>query len=89
MEHIAESTPELIRLDCSRDELAKMPVYDQVILMPYDLTGFTAGAYMVWPYYMAETPVIRREKEHIPANELAIRQRRRSRSLRWPRWPGG
>jgi hypothetical protein len=72
--HIAESTPELIRLDCTKDELAKMPVFDKVVFMPYDLTGFTAGSYMVWPYYAPEIPVIRREKDHIPADELVIRR---------------
>jgi len=74
IEHVTESTPEMIRLDCSCAELEKMPVFDKVTFLPYNLIGLTAGSYMVWPYYAPETPVIRKEKEHIPANELVIRR---------------
>jgi sporulation protein YlmC with PRC-barrel domain len=74
IEHIAESTPEMIRLDCSCAELEKMPVFDKVTFLPYDLIGLTAGSYVVWPYYMPETPLIRKEKDHIPTNELVIRR---------------
>ena len=51
-----------------------MPVFDQVEFIPYDISGLTSGAYMQWPYYVPEAAVIRREKEHIPAGELAIRR---------------
>ena len=64
----------MIRLDCICAELEKMPVFDTVTFLPYDLIGLTAGSYMAWPYYMPETPVIRKEKDHIPANELVIRR---------------
>jgi sporulation protein YlmC with PRC-barrel domain len=74
IEHIAESTPEMIRLDCSCAELEKMPVFDKVTFLPYDLIGLTAGSYVVWPYFFPETPIIRKGKDHIPANELVIRR---------------
>jgi hypothetical protein len=64
----------MIRLDCSCAELAMMPVFDKVTFLPYDLTGLSSGSYMVWPYYLPEPPVIRKEKDHIPANELVIRR---------------
>jgi sporulation protein YlmC with PRC-barrel domain len=74
VDHIAKSTPELIRLRCTRAELSKLPVFDKASFLPYDLIGLTAGSSMVWPYYVPETPVIRKEKDHIPANELTIRR---------------
>ena len=35
MDRVAESTPELIQLNCTRAELAKMPVFDRMELIPY------------------------------------------------------
>jgi len=72
IDHIAESTPELIRLNCTRAELSKMPSFDQVKFIPSNLTGFTASPYMMWPYYAPDAEFIKIEMEHIPANELAI-----------------
>jgi hypothetical protein len=74
VDHIAVSTPESIRLDCTLEEFSKMPVFDKAAFLPYDMIGLTAGSYVVWPYYVPETPVIRKEKDHIPANELVIRR---------------
>lgn len=74
IDHIAKSTPRLVRLNCTREELSKMPIFDQVEFIPSKLTGFTATPYLMWPYYAPETAFIEMENEHIPANELAIRR---------------
>jgi hypothetical protein len=74
IDHVIESTPELIRLDCTCDELSRMPVYDHVEFIPFDVSGLSMGSYLQWPYYVPETTFIRKEKEHIPANELVIRR---------------
>jgi sporulation protein YlmC with PRC-barrel domain len=74
IEHVVESTPESIQLDCTSVEVSKMPVFIQVEFIPSNLTGFSASHYMMWPYYAPEIDYIRVEKEHIPANELAIRR---------------
>ncbi len=74
IDHISESTPELIRLNCTREDLSKMPVFDRLEFIPSDLTGFTASPYVMWPYYVPDLEFIKIEKEHIPANELAIRR---------------
>ncbi len=74
VDHILESTPDVIRLDCTREELSKMPVFDQLEFIP---TGndMEANHYMLWPYYYApESAYIEIEKENIPAGELAIRR---------------
>jgi sporulation protein YlmC with PRC-barrel domain len=74
VDHVAESIPDSIRLDCTCEELSKMPIFDRVVFLPYDLGGFTAGSYMAWPYSAPEILPSRKEKEHIPANEIAIRR---------------
>ncbi len=74
IDRVAESTPELIQLNCTRAELAKMPVFDRMEFIPSNLTGFTATPYMMWPYYVPDAEYIKVELEHIPANELAIRR---------------
>jgi hypothetical protein len=68
VDRIAESTPDRIRLNCSRAELSKMPVFAKEEFIP------TAGSYMMWPYYPLAAAYITVEKEHIPADELAIRR---------------
>ena len=74
VKHVVKSTPESIRLDCTSAEVSKMPVFIQVEFIHSNLAGFSASHYMMWPYYAPEIDYIRVEKEHIPANELAIRR---------------
>ena len=72
--HIVESTPDMIRLNCSRDEVSKMPIFNQFEFVPSDLSGFTGSPYMMWPFYTPGGSFFTLEKEHVPANELAIRR---------------
>ena len=74
IELVGTTTSEMIQLNCTSEEVSNMPVFDQIEFIPYDISGLTLGAYMQWPYYVPEAAVIRREKEHIPAGELAIRR---------------
>ena len=74
IDQIAESTPEQIRLKCSRDELAKMPIYDQVQFVPSAVPGFAGGPFMMWPFYIPAASYIKLENEHIPFDQLAIRR---------------
>lgn len=74
VDRIAESTPDRIRLNCSREDLMKMPVFARSEFVPSDLIGFSGGSYMMWPYYAPLASYIAPEDEHIPADELAIRR---------------
>jgi sporulation protein YlmC with PRC-barrel domain len=74
IDHIAESTPGNIRLNCSLEELTKMPVFARSQFIPSDLIGFAGSSYMMWPYYFPITAYITPEQEHIPVGELAIRR---------------
>lgn len=74
VDHIAEGTPESIRLNCTHEELSKMPVYDRMNFLPSDLSGFEADAYIMWPFYAPEALRLKLEDEEIPSNELSIRR---------------
>jgi PRC-barrel domain len=74
IDHIVYTTSELIGLNCTREELMKMPVFDQVMFIPSDNT-MGVSQYMLWPYFYApESAYFRIDKENIPANEIAIRR---------------
>ena len=74
IDHIAESTPESIRLNCSHEELAKLPIFNQVEFIPSDFKGAQRTMYMMWPFVVPETEYITLENEHISVDELAIRR---------------
>jgi sporulation protein YlmC with PRC-barrel domain len=71
---VSGSTPSLIRLSSSREELSKMPIFDKEEFVPAFMTTFNGLPYMMWPYYAPMFSNIPLEKEHIPADELVIRR---------------
>ncbi len=74
VDHVLESTPDEIRLNCSREELGTMPIFSQMHFVPSELAGFIGGLFLMWPYYAPEGSAILLEEENIPAKELAIRR---------------
>ncbi len=74
IDHVAGSTPSEIRLNCSVDELSEMPVFDKVEYIPTISAGLNGTPYVMWPYYYPVTSEEPLEKDHIPADELAIRR---------------
>lgn len=74
LDHVIESTPDHILLNCSREDLSKMPPFDTVEFVTSDLNGFIGGTYMMWPYYAPMASYMTLEKEHTPANELVMRR---------------
>jgi hypothetical protein len=80
IDHIVESTPLKILLNCSRADLLIMPVFAKAEFIPSDMAGFSGSSYMMWPYYAPLISYITPEMEHIPADELAIRRGARVRA---------
>jgi hypothetical protein len=68
IDHVVESTPTRIRLNCSLKELEAMPVFDKVEFVPSILPGPSGTPYLMWPYYPPATSPITLEKDHIPAD---------------------
>jgi len=76
IDRILKSTPESIQLNCTLDELSKMPVFNQVEFIQSNLKG-TSGVFpMYWPYATASLGpgFVATDNKPIPANELAIRR---------------
>jgi len=72
IDQVTESTPDHIQLNCSCEELSKMPIFDQIEFVPSGLPWSTGNPYMIWPFYTPAVPYIALEKEHIPVDELAL-----------------
>ena len=89
LDHIADSTPDLIRLNCSREQLLKMPVYDRMNFLPSDLSGFDADAYMMWPYYAPKAFRLRLERPRDSRQRTLHSERSWRRSHGWGHWTCG
>jgi uncharacterized protein YrrD len=74
IDHITQATSSAIQLDCTREALGKMPPFELVHFIPSNLNGYIGSGYVMWPYFEPISPYITLTKEHIPANELAIRR---------------
>jgi hypothetical protein len=73
VELVTESTPELIRLRCTKDELAHMPLFittNYLPASPGSLPGYGAGV-MLWPYVGVQSGS-GINHENTPPDELAI-----------------
>jgi hypothetical protein len=75
LEEVIETDPHLVRLRCTREELAAMDPFIQVEFVPGSVPFGPYGAdeYYVWPYVIPDGRV---PFEHlrIPPNELAVRR---------------
>jgi hypothetical protein len=74
IDHVAESTPDQVKLNCSIKELSQMPIFNKIEFIPSDLTGFTGNPYMMWPFFAPIASFMSLENEQIPVDELAIRR---------------
>ena len=74
VDRIAESNPESILLNCTLEELSKLPVFNQLEFFPSDSQETHRNSTVFWPFVVPESYGITLENEHIPANELAIRR---------------
>jgi hypothetical protein len=63
---VVETTPVVIRLRCTSDELAEMEPFIETEYIPVDIPPYAASE-SLWPYMTA-----RQEHEPIPPGELAV-----------------
>jgi sporulation protein YlmC with PRC-barrel domain len=74
---VIESTPDTIRLRCTKKDLVMQEPFTQVEYVAGDLAGFRyeRGDFMLWPYNVPdEGEVIPVEIERVPLGELAVRR---------------
>ena len=74
VDHVTDSSPNHIWLNCSRYNLSKMPVFDKEEFVPSVLAGHYGNPYLMWPYFPPAVPEQLKGKDHIPAGETAIRR---------------
>jgi sporulation protein YlmC with PRC-barrel domain len=74
---VIESTPDTIRLRCTKDDLVMQEPFTEVEYIEGDLPGFSyeRGDFMLWPYTVPEEEeVIPVEIKRVPPGELAVRR---------------
>jgi len=70
---VTESTPELIRLRCTKDELVDLPAFVSTSYIPASpsyMPGYGAG--MMFSPYLSMQPGVGIDHENTPTDELAI-----------------
>lgn len=74
IDQVVETTPHLIRLRCTRDELAAMDDFVEIEYLRGDAPYFQYAAheYVMWPYAVAEAALVVAEHKRIPPGELAV-----------------
>jgi hypothetical protein len=73
IDHVTESTEEKVQLNCTLEELSKMPIFDKLEYVPAIMSGFSGSPYSMWPYTAPVGVYVSVDKEHIPEGEIAIR----------------
>lgn len=73
---VVETTHDLIRLRCTRDELAAMEPFFETGFIRRDIPHVDPVMSALWdrPYAVSQTTVVRVQHKHIPPGELAMRQ---------------
>ncbi len=70
---VTESTPEQIRLRCTKDELVELPAFVSTSYLPASPHYLPAyGAGMMFSPYLSMRPAVSIDHENTPADELAI-----------------
>jgi sporulation protein YlmC with PRC-barrel domain len=72
VEHVIESNPTLIRLDCTIDELTNMQAFVEREFIPTEYQSMSPS--MLWPYAAPDYPFNFLEHERVPPDELSIRR---------------
>ncbi len=71
---IVDSTPNEVRLRCTREDLDNMQSFVKLEFIEPTLPLMMGQGYMMWPYSVPEEGIITLREERIPPNELAVRR---------------
>ena len=76
IEQVIETTPALVRLGCTREEIEMQTPFVETMLVPgaVPFYPYGRGEYLVWPYVYPEPGFVLAEKEHVPPGELTVRR---------------
>jgi sporulation protein YlmC with PRC-barrel domain len=71
---IVDSTPDEVRLRCTREDLDNMQSFVKLEFIEPALPMTMGQGYMMWPYAMPEEGIATLREEQIPPDELAVRR---------------
>ncbi len=74
IDQVAETTPHLIQLRCTSQDLEKMESFVETEFVETPMPDYMGVSYMAWPYVMPEPMLMPINHEQIPPGELAIRR---------------
>jgi hypothetical protein len=75
LELVIESTPDLIRLNCTKDEFKALEPFVDLEYVKEELSDFDyAGEYLLAPYRLPDAALTPVEVEQVPLGELAVRR---------------
>jgi len=76
LDQVAETGPNCVRLQCTKDELAAMDPFIELEFLPgsFPFVPYEEDEYMTWPYALPQGMAVPLEHERIPPNELAVRR---------------
>jgi len=74
IDQVVETTPHLIRLRCTEQELAAMEPFIETEFVQSSFPAYIGDPFVMWPYVVPEMMAIPLEHERIPPGELAVRR---------------
>jgi sporulation protein YlmC with PRC-barrel domain len=76
IELVAEATPSLVRLRCTREEFDKLEPFAEATLVPgtVPFVPYGPGEYVSLPYVFPESGIMLSEHKHVPPGELAVQR---------------
>jgi len=73
MERVIETTPDLIRLDCTDEELSKMTSFTVTEFRQVEIPSYIGAGYSE-PLYISQVQTLAVEEDRVPEGKVAIRQ---------------
>ncbi len=76
IDHIMETTPDMIRLTDTCDAFGQEPAFRETeyITGVLPMATYAPGAYVLWPYLTPAAGIVPLEHERVPPGELSVRR---------------
>jgi sporulation protein YlmC with PRC-barrel domain len=80
IEQVVEANPHLIRLRCSRQQLARMERFSETRLVESEVPQYEGARFAVWPVVLPKTQAVPVTYFHVPSHEVALHRGARVRA---------
>lgn len=72
IEQVVEANPHLIRLRCSRQQLAAMERFSETRLVESEVPQYEGARFAVWPVVLPKSQTVPLTYFHVPSHEVAL-----------------